>query len=81
MKRLVAVFVLMLALSFPVLAGHVPITGVYCNCGSPGCVESYPGECGGTGYAATQQSDSPIDATSELGIAFVAVLLWLRLRA
>jgi hypothetical protein len=80
MKRLVAVIVLMFALSFPVLAGHVPIGGAYCDCHTAGCAEDYPGECGGP-YAATQQSKSPSDASAELGIVIVALMLWLRLKA
>ena len=81
MKRLVAVFVLIFALSFPVLAGHIPITGAYCNCGTAGCVESYPGECGGMRAVATQSSEAPSDTNAELGILLVALLFWLRLKA
>jgi hypothetical protein len=81
MKRLVAVFVLMLCLSLPVMAGHIPIGGAYCNCGTAGCVEDYAGECGGYMVMTNQQNESPGDITAELGIAIVALLFWLRLRA
>jgi hypothetical protein len=81
MKRLVAVFVLMLCLSLPALAGHVPIGGAYCTCGTVGCAEDYPGECGGYMAMTNQQNESPGDVPAEIGIAIVALLLWLRLKA
>ena len=81
MKKLLPVCLLMLCLSFPVLAGHVPINGAYCNCGTAGCVEDYPGECGGYMVMTNQQNTSPGDVTAELGIAIVALMLWLRLKA
>jgi hypothetical protein len=80
MKRLVVVFMLVLAFAFPSLAGHSQPGGTYCECNTPGCVEDYPGECGRSGQSATQ-SDTPKDVPSELGIAIVALLLWLRLKA
>jgi len=72
----------MLCLSFPAFGGHVVIGGAYCDCGTPGCIEDYPGECG-DGYRpmTTHQKNAPSDATAELGIVIVALLLWLRLRA
>lgn len=57
------------------------IGGGYCDCGTRGCVEDYPGECGGGPYAATHQKDAPKDSTAELGIMLVALLFWLRLKA
>ena len=79
MKRVLAVFLLILALSFPVMAGHVPIGGYACTCGTPGCIEDYPGEC--SGHRATQQGKSPNDGTAELSIVLVALLFWLRMKA
>jgi hypothetical protein len=80
MKRLVAVLSLIICLSFPVFAGHTQSGNAYCDCPTAGCIEDYPGECGGL-YAATQQSKSPSNAAAELGIVIVALLLWLRLKA
>lgn len=81
MKQLVAVCMLMFALSLPVYAGHVQVGDRYCACGTVGCVEDYPGECSGTGFVATQPSDSPSDITAEIGILIVALTLWYRLKA
>jgi hypothetical protein len=81
MKRLLSVSLLMLCLTFPGLAGHTVTGGAYCDCGTPGCVEDYPGECRRSGQSATQQSKSPGDSTAELGILLVALQLWLRLKA
>jgi predicted NBD/HSP70 family sugar kinase len=70
------------ALSLPVYSGHVQVGGgAYCGCGTPGCVEDYPGECSGGGNGATQQDKTPGDVSDELGIVIVALLLWLRLKA
>jgi hypothetical protein len=80
MKRLLSVFLLMLCLSLPIFAGHTVVGGAYCTCGTPGCAEDYPGECVRRD-AATQQSDSPGDASVEVGILLVALLFWLRLKA
>jgi hypothetical protein len=80
MKKGLAVLLLTFALSFPCFAGHTVPGNLYCDCGTPGCVQDYPGECGLLGQSATQ-NDTPKDVTSELGIAIVALLLWLRLRA
>jgi len=71
----------MLCLSFPVLGGHTITGGAYCDCGSLGCVEDYPGECSIKHNVATQQDDSPTDAAAEIGILLVALLFWLRLKA
>jgi hypothetical protein len=61
------------------IAGHATSGGgAYCECGTPGCREDYPGECDNQ---ATQQSDSPSDASAELGILIVALLLLFRLKA
>ena len=80
MKRLLATLTLIVCLSFPAYAGHVFSDGASCDCGTKGCIEDYPGECDGH-YAATQQNESPADATAELGIMIVALLFWLRLKA
>ena len=80
MKRVFAVCLLMLCLSFPAFAGHTVVGTVYCDCGTPGCIEDYPGECD-KHYLATQSSNSHGDSTAELGILIVALLLWLRLKA
>jgi predicted NBD/HSP70 family sugar kinase len=71
----------MLCLSLPVFAGHTVVGGAWCDCGTPGCIEDYPGECGRSGNVATQPSKSPTDSTAELGILLVALLFWLRLKA
>jgi hypothetical protein len=52
--------------------------GAYCDCGTKGCIEDYPGECGG--YQAMTQQSAPTDF-SGLGIVLVALLYWLRTRA
>jgi hypothetical protein len=81
MKRVLAVCLLIIALAFPAFAGHTIAGNMYCDCGTAGCVEDYPGECGFKSSVATQQGDSPSDATAEVGIVLVALMLWLRLRA
>ena len=80
MKKLTAVSLLIFALSLPAFGGHT-VSGErysYCDCNTPGCVEDYPGECSG---AHTASTEAPDDGSSELGIALVAILLWLRLKA
>jgi hypothetical protein len=62
-------------------AGHALTTGAYCNCGTAGCVEDYPGECGGGYLPMANHQTAPSNPTDELGIAIVALLLWLRLKA
>ena len=79
MRRLLAVSLLMLCLSFPVFAGHTVTGGYACSCGTVGCIEDYKGEC--DGYGATQQSATPYDGTAEISIVLVALMLWLRLKA
>ena len=82
MKKLAAVSLLIFALSLPALGGHT-VSGErysYCDCGTPNCIEDYPGECGGTKLG-LPSNETPTDATAELGIAIVAILLWLRLKA
>jgi hypothetical protein len=81
MKRLLSVSLLMLCLSFPAFAGHTVVGTAYCHCGTVGCVEDYTGECSGQRLVATQSNESPRDATAELGIVIVALMLWLRLKA
>jgi hypothetical protein len=82
MKRLVSVSLLIVCLSFPVHAGHTQAGEAYCDCGSAGCMEDYPGECGGSYQPIrTRQNESPRDVNAELGILIVALMLWLRLRA
>jgi hypothetical protein len=58
MKKLLAVCLLMLCLSFPAFAGHTLGGGYACSCGTAGCFEDFPGECGGH-HTANQQSKSP----------------------
>ena len=81
MKKLAAVSLLILALSLPAFGGHT-VSGdmyTYCTCGAPDCLPDYDGECGGRTLSSL--TDAPGDATAELGIALVAILLWLRLKA
>ena len=77
-----AVVSLIICLSFPAFAGHTVPGDAYCDCGTAGCEESYPGECGGNYQPTrTRQNESPRDASVELGIVIVALMLWLRLKA
>ena len=80
MKRLLCVCLLMFGLSLPAFAGHTlpGDNASYCDCATPGCIEDYPGECGVRGLPSNQ---TPTDDTAKWGIALVAVLLWLRLKA
>jgi hypothetical protein len=78
MKRLFSVCLLIICLSFPVLAGHSQPGDFPCSCGSPGCVQDYPCECC---TKPVSSGKAPSDSTAELGIALVAILLWLRLKA
>ena len=87
MKRLFAVCMLMLCLSFPAIAGHALPGGAYCDCtpinGSCPC-------CSASDLSQTAISDSepvtePADSTGadllpELEVLTVALLLWLRLK-
>ena len=77
MKRLLATLTLIFILSFPVHAGHVFGNGAYCDCGTPGCVPDYPGECGGH----TNQQSIPSDLGSGTLLILAALLLGLKLRA
>jgi hypothetical protein len=83
MRRLLGVLTLIVSMSLPCFAGHGQLGGgAYCECGTPGCEEDYPGECGANYRPmATHQTDAPTDATAELGIIIVALLFWLRLKA
>ena len=78
MKRLVAVLTLIFVLSLPVQAGHVPIGGYACSCEQAGCVEDYPGECGGHN---TNQQSIPSDLGSGTLLILAALLLGLKYRA
>ena len=80
MKRLAAVLLLIFVVSLPVYAGHVQVGdhAYTCTCEQAGCIEDYPGECGGN--RRTQQGTSPKNGTVELGIVVVALLLLLRLK-
>lgn len=80
MKKFAAICLLIFALSFPALGGHTFPGNVACGCGTPGCSEDYPGECHNTNRPSTS-GDAPGDVTVELGIALVALLFWLRLKA
>jgi len=79
MKRFLSVSLLMLCLSFPAFAGHVMPQGYACECKTVGCIEDYPGECGNKMLSSS--TEAPSDGTAELGIALVAILMWLRLKA
>ena len=79
MKRVLAVSLLMMALSFPAFGGHTVSGNYACSCDTPGCIEDYPGECKGHGM--NQQSQPPGDGTVELGVVIVALLLLLRLKS
>jgi hypothetical protein len=78
MKKLAAVGLLIFALSVPAFGGHTVAGDRACGCNTPGCVEDFPGECGNQPLTS---GDAPENATAELAIAFVALLLWLRLKA
>ena len=80
MRKLLAVAVFILFLSFSTaLAGHVVVGNGYasCECGTPGCIEDYPGEC--SGHAGTQQN-APSNLGSESLLILAALMLWLRLK-
>ena len=79
MKKLAAVSLLICALSFPAFGGHTVVGNYYCNCSTPGCIEDYPDEC--NNKMLSTPTEAPSDGTTELGIALVALLLWLRLKA
>ena len=79
MKRVLAVLLLMLALSFPAFGGHTVVGNYACSCDTAGCIEDYPGEC--EGHNTHQQSQSPNEGTVEFSIVIVALMLWLRLKA
>ena len=81
MKKLLGVCLLMSVLSLPVFGGHtVPgDNATYCDCNMPGCIEDYPGECGGKMLSAPGEESG--DSTAEWGIVLVGLLLWLRLKA
>jgi hypothetical protein len=69
MKRLVGSLLLIVCLSFPVLAGHVPIGGIgWCECDDP------------RSHTLNMQTeeDQPLDI---LSLGFEAVLLYLKARA
>ena len=79
MKKLLAVCLLILCLSFPVFAGHTQVGEYACSCSTVGCIEDYPGEC--SGHGATQQSSTPTDLGSESLLVLAALVLWLRLKS
>ena len=78
MKRLLAVLLLMLALSFPVFGGHTLAGGYACECNTAGCIEDYAGECGGHN---TNQQNIPSDLGSGTLLILAALLLGLKFRA
>ena len=80
MKRLLAVLTLIFCLSFPSFAGHHSVGGGYCECGAPGCICD-PGENPRGSSADNPEKGAPTDVPSELAIALLALLLWLRLKA
>ena len=78
MKRFLAVLSLMLALSFPAFGGHTVAGDYACTCEQAGCIEDYPGECGGHN---TNQQSIPFDLGSGTLLILAALLLGLKLRA
>ena len=58
-------------------AGHTLGGSYSCNCETAGCIEDYPGECGG--YNTNQQTPSDLGSGTLLILA--ALLLGLKLRA
>ena len=78
MKRVLATLTLILCLSFPVHAGHVLADSAFCTCGTPNCIEDFPGECGGHN---TNQQSIPSDLGSGTLLILAALLLGLKLRA
>jgi hypothetical protein len=83
MKRLLGVCTLILCVSFPAFAGHTVAGDNYCSCGTPYCLEDYPGECDDRSRSTPMNAPdgAPESGTAELGIVLVALLLWLRLKA
>ena len=88
MKRLFPVCLLILCLSFPVLAGHT-VGGNWCRCGSIGCfcdegeVATYmqsAGTVSDSRQGETSSSDDDFGVGTEALFALAFVLLWLRLR-
>ena len=79
MRRLLATLTIIVCLSFPALGGHVLGSGFSsCECGTPGCIEDYPGEC--DGHRATSQQSTSSDLGSESLLILAALMLWLRLK-
>jgi hypothetical protein len=88
MKRLFAVCLLMLCLSFPAFGGHTLGGGRYCECtpvnGTCPCCSA--SELAQTAIADTEPVTAPADPTRadsslEFEILIVTLLLWLRLKA
>ena len=78
MKRLLAVSVLMLCLSFPALGGHSVVGGGYCDpCNNMDCI------CDGSDNPRTAATgnDVPKGLGSEVLLAVFGLLLLLRYRA
>jgi hypothetical protein len=84
MKRVLATLILIICLSFSVLAGHVHPSGGWCECGAPSCICD-PGETPqGTTFDETAnetQDDNQNTPAEELSLCIVAVLLFLRITA
>src|SRR6185503_21160199 len=63
-------------------AGH-GLTGNYaCSCGTPGCIEDYPGECGQSNRAISDksnQSASPVGSAPTSGFDFGSSTLMIAL--
>jgi hypothetical protein len=88
MKRLVIVFMLVLAFAFPVSAGHSQPGGAYCECtpinGVCPCCSDH-----GLAQVANQETDSATenadsnsaDSLPEFALLLLGVLVWLRLKA
>ena len=76
MKRLLSVCLLMLCLTFPVLAGHTVTGGTYCDpCNNVDCIcDSHDGN------RANSNQDKPSDFGSEMLLSLFVLLMLLRYR-
>jgi hypothetical protein len=88
MKRLVVVVMLVLALAFPVLAGHSQPGGAYCECTPVGNVCPCCGSLGLSRTANQEEESVAVNADSnstdplpEFSLLLLGILVWLRLKA
>ena len=70
-------------------AGHISGGSYACSCGTPGCIEDYPGECGQTNRAISDKSnqdaspvgtgrDNNFDFGSSAIVLALAFFVWAR---